>query len=56
MNRAPMTQTPDDVGHHLTEIADHLICTRGCHGRISLAVIDHQSQMLWLTLKTGRVG
>jgi hypothetical protein len=40
MNRPSRTQTSDDVGHDLTKIVDHLICTRGFHWPISLAVID----------------
>ena len=40
MNCTPMTQTSDDVGHNLAEIANHVTCTRGCHGLLSLPVID----------------
>jgi len=56
MNRAPMTQTPDDVGHRLTEIADHVTCTRGCHCLLSLPVIDQQGQILFLIVKTDEAG
>ena len=56
MNRAFRTQTSHDFGRRLTEIADHVMCTRGCHWPISLAAIDSQGQMLWLTLKTDRAG
>jgi hypothetical protein len=51
-----MTQTPDDVGHNLTEIADHVTCTRGCHWLLSLPVIDQQGQMLLLIVKTDEEG
>lgn len=56
MNRTSRTQTADDVGHDLTEIVDHLTRRRGCHWRLCLANIDSQRQMVWLTMKTGRVG
>jgi hypothetical protein len=38
------------------EIVDHLMCTRGGHGLISLAVTDQQSQMLWLAIKDDQEG
>lgn len=56
MNCTSRTQTSYDFGHNLTEIADHLVRTRGFHRPISLAVIDPQGQMMWQTLKTDEAG
>jgi hypothetical protein len=38
------------------EIVDHVIRVRGFYWPISLAVIDQQGQMLWLTVKTDEAG
>jgi hypothetical protein len=56
MNQTSRTQAHDDVGHHLTERVDHLMRTHGCHWPTSLAAIDQQGRMVWLTMKTDEVG
>lgn len=56
MNRASITQASCNVRQGLMAIVDHLTRARGFSWPISLAVINQQSQMVWLTMKTGRVG
>jgi hypothetical protein len=56
MNRTSRTQTSNDFGDNLSEIVKHLMRTSGFHWPISVAVIERQGQIVWLTMKTTRVG
>ena len=56
MHRAPMTHAAFDVGSRLMEIFNDITRYGRYHGLLSLAVIDLQGQMLWLTLKTDWAG